>query len=85
MIDAGTDEILGAALLSIDAQVTLFERGPRLLPLHDDDVAAVAVEILLGDGVELVARARVLEVRDGESGATVVYEQGARRHSTRSM
>jgi pyruvate/2-oxoglutarate dehydrogenase complex dihydrolipoamide dehydrogenase (E3) component len=61
------------------SEVTLFERGPTLLPLSDDDVAAAAVEILLGDGVEFVARARVLEVQDGESGATVVYEQDGRR------
>jgi probable pyridine nucleotide-disulfide oxidoreductase len=63
------------------SQVTLFERGPTLLPTLDDDVAAAAVEILLGDGIEFVARTRVLEVQDGESGATVVYEQDGRRHS----
>jgi pyruvate/2-oxoglutarate dehydrogenase complex dihydrolipoamide dehydrogenase (E3) component len=63
------------------SQVTLFERGPTLLPLLDDDIAAAAVEILLGDGIEFVARARVLEVREGESGAAVVYEQDGRRHT----
>jgi pyruvate/2-oxoglutarate dehydrogenase complex dihydrolipoamide dehydrogenase (E3) component len=50
------------------SQVTLFEREPTLLPLLDDDVAAAAVEILLGDGIEFIARARVLEVRDRERG-----------------
>jgi pyruvate/2-oxoglutarate dehydrogenase complex dihydrolipoamide dehydrogenase (E3) component len=63
------------------SQVTLFERGPTLLPLSDDDVAAAAVEIILGDGIEFVARARVLEIQDTESGATVVYEQDGRGHS----
>src|SRR5262249_35895582 len=43
--------------------------------------AAAAVEILLADGIEFVARARVLELQDGENGATVVYEQDGRRHS----
>jgi pyruvate/2-oxoglutarate dehydrogenase complex dihydrolipoamide dehydrogenase (E3) component len=63
------------------SQVTLFERGSTLLPSLDDDVAAVAVEILLGDGIEFVSRARVLEVRDREGGVTIVYEQDGRRRT----
>jgi pyruvate/2-oxoglutarate dehydrogenase complex dihydrolipoamide dehydrogenase (E3) component len=62
-----------------DSQVTVFESAPRILMREDDDVAAVAQDILAGDGVDVVTGAYVTEVRDGESGTTVGYEKDGSR------
>jgi pyruvate/2-oxoglutarate dehydrogenase complex dihydrolipoamide dehydrogenase (E3) component len=82
--------IIGGGYLGIEfasiyrrfgSQVTVLEAAPRILRREDDDVAAAAVGILAGEGIEIVAGADVVEVRDGETGATVVYEQDGRRHT----
>jgi pyruvate/2-oxoglutarate dehydrogenase complex dihydrolipoamide dehydrogenase (E3) component len=63
------------------AQVTLFARAPRILSDHDPDVAAVAEQILTDQGIEIIAAAHVIEVRDGAIEATVVYENDGRKQS----
>ena len=63
------------------AQVTVLEAAPRILGREDDDVAEAAAAILAGEGVELVTGAQVLEVRDGEREATVVYSKDGTQHT----
>lgn len=59
-------------------QVTVLESSDRILGREDDDVAAVAADILTGEGVEIVSGAEVLEIRDED---TVVYRKGGREHT----
>ncbi|WP_446220571.1 FAD-dependent oxidoreductase [Micromonospora sp. IBHARD004] len=63
------------------SQVTMFVRAASLLGREDDDIAAVAESILAGDGIEIVTGAHVTQVRDGESGATVIYDKDGQQHS----
>ncbi|WP_433166976.1 FAD-dependent oxidoreductase [Kribbella sp. CA-247076] len=60
------------------AQVTVLESSPRILGREDDDVAAVAAGTLADDGIELVAGAEVVAIRDED---TVVYERNGREHT----
>ncbi|MEH0985788.1 FAD-dependent oxidoreductase [Micromonospora sp. CPCC 205556] len=82
--------IIGGGYLGIEfasiyrqfgSQVTVFEMAPRILLREDDDVAAAAEAILTGEGIEIVAGARVTEVRDTDTGATVTYERDGRQHT----
>ena len=82
--------IVGGGFLGIEfasiynrfgSRVTLLEVAPRILGREDDDVAAAVEGILRGDGIEIVARAEVTEVRDGPTGATVGYRADGREHS----
>ena len=82
--------ILGGGYLGIEfaaiyarfgSRVTVFEAAPKILGREDDDVAAVAEDILAGEGIEIITGARVLEIRDGESDATVVFESGGLEHT----
>lgn len=63
------------------SQVTVLESSPRILGHEDDDVAAAAEQILTDEGVEIVAGAQVIEVRDDETETTIVYEKNGRRHT----
>jgi probable pyridine nucleotide-disulfide oxidoreductase len=63
------------------SEVTLFEAGSGILDREDDDVAAPVEALLRDDGVQIVARARVTEVRDGRAEAIVSYERDGRQHS----
>jgi pyruvate/2-oxoglutarate dehydrogenase complex dihydrolipoamide dehydrogenase (E3) component len=63
------------------SHVTVLESAPRILCREDDDVAAAAERILRGDGIEIITGARVTEVRDGETRATVVYECDGWKHA----
>lgn len=63
------------------SEVTMFVRAPRILGREDDDIAAVAESILAGEGIEIVTGAHVMEVRDDESGAMVVYDKDGQQHS----
>jgi pyruvate/2-oxoglutarate dehydrogenase complex dihydrolipoamide dehydrogenase (E3) component len=82
--------ILGGGYLGIEfasiysafgSRVTMFEHADRILAREDDDIAATAEGILAGEGIEIVTGARVTEVRDGERGATIVYDRDGRQHT----
>jgi pyruvate/2-oxoglutarate dehydrogenase complex dihydrolipoamide dehydrogenase (E3) component len=82
--------ILGGGYLGLEfaaiyakfgSRVTVFEASPKILGREDDDVAAVAEDILAGEGIEIITGARVLEIRDSESDATVVFENGGLEHT----
>jgi probable pyridine nucleotide-disulfide oxidoreductase len=63
------------------AQVTVLESAPRILGREDDDVAAVARDILVEEGIEIIADVDVVEVRDGRSDVTVVYDKQGRQET----
>jgi pyruvate/2-oxoglutarate dehydrogenase complex dihydrolipoamide dehydrogenase (E3) component len=62
-------------------QVTVLEAADRLLPAEDEDIAAVATEILAGDGIHIVTGAKVVSVRDTGAASTVVYEKDGQSHT----
>jgi pyruvate/2-oxoglutarate dehydrogenase complex dihydrolipoamide dehydrogenase (E3) component len=62
-------------------RVTVLEAAPRIMAREDEDVADAAVAILAEEGIEFVTEARVVEIRDGEHEATVVYEQHGEKHT----
>ena len=49
------------------SRVTIVQRGPQLLPLEDEDIAAAVLGVLGEDGVEVLlqAEARCAERHDG--------------------
>ena len=55
------------------SDVTVLEEADRILPKEDEDVAAVAAEILSGDGITIVTGSAVTRVEDTEGGARVSY------------
>jgi probable pyridine nucleotide-disulfide oxidoreductase len=59
----------------------MFIRDAKILDREDDDIATEAESILAGEGIEMVTSTHVTEVRDGESGATVLYDKDGRQHS----
>lgn len=63
------------------SQVTVLEASPKILGRVDDDVAAVAQGILTDEGIEIITGAQVSQVRDGDGGATVVYDKDGQQHS----
>ena len=63
------------------SQLTVLESRPRILEHEDDDVAAAAEAILVEDGIEIVADAHVIEVRDHGAIATIVYEKDGRQQT----
>jgi pyruvate/2-oxoglutarate dehydrogenase complex dihydrolipoamide dehydrogenase (E3) component len=72
--------ILGGGYLGIElaaiyqrfgSRVQLIEAAPRLLGHEDDDVAAATIEILEGEGIEIVTGAQVTAVRDEDDTAVI--------------
>lgn len=63
------------------SQVTVLEAAPKILGRLDDDVAAVAQDILTAEGIEILTGAQVRHIHDGTSGATVVYDMDGHQHS----
>lgn len=50
------------------AQVTILQRGPRLLPREDEDVAAEVLSILQDDGIEVLTGAQTKGAASGTDG-----------------
>ncbi|MCY1158295.1 MAG: FAD-dependent oxidoreductase [Citricoccus sp.] len=59
------------------AEVTVLNRGQRILPREDEDVADAVAEVLIGEGVTLRNGASVTELQDGPDGVAVLLEEGA--------
>ncbi len=56
---------LGQALARLGARVTLVQKGARILPKEDEEVAAFVAETLAEEGVDIRTGFDVSEVRDG--------------------
>lgn len=55
------------------SEVTVLEAADRLLPREDEDVAAVATEILEGDGITFITGSSVTRIEDVADGTIVTY------------
>jgi pyruvate/2-oxoglutarate dehydrogenase complex dihydrolipoamide dehydrogenase (E3) component len=58
------------------AEVTVLNRGERILPAEDQDVADAVAEVLIGEGITLRNRASVMELKDGPDGVAVLLGEG---------
>ncbi|MEA1015493.1 FAD-dependent oxidoreductase [Sphingosinicella sp. LY1275] len=65
---------LAQALARLGARVTLVQKGARILPKEDEEVAAFVAETLADEGVDIRTNFNVSEVRDG---ALVGSQDGA--------
>lgn len=72
-----------AMFASYGSEVTVLDRGPRILRREDDDVATSVLEILSNKGIHITAGAEIIEVHsDQGTGATVRYRaDGAERNA----
>jgi len=58
------------AMRRFGSRVTVLQRGPRILPREDDDVAAAVSQLFESEGIEIVTQATVSKV-EGRSGERV--------------
>ncbi|WP_434316053.1 FAD-dependent oxidoreductase [Leifsonia sp. P73] len=65
------------------SEVTVLEAADRLLPKEDEDVAAVAAEILAGDGITLITGSLADRIEDVDGGTTVTYIKDGVSHAVR--
>ncbi|NBB90816.1 MAG: FAD-dependent oxidoreductase [Spirochaetes bacterium] len=56
------------------SKVTILQRGPRMLPREDEDVAAEVLSILTEDGIEVVTGAQTKSVANSGSGVELSVE-----------
>ncbi|MFI6072147.1 FAD-dependent oxidoreductase [Actinoplanes sp. NPDC051343] len=78
VIGGGYQGIEFAAMLArYGTQVTVLEKGSRILAREDDDIAAEATKILQDEGVTFVTGAHITRVDD----ATVLYSAGGVEHT----
>jgi pyruvate/2-oxoglutarate dehydrogenase complex dihydrolipoamide dehydrogenase (E3) component len=63
------------------SQVTVLDAAPKILGHLDDDVAAVAEDILTDEGIDIIAGAHVTQVRDGDAGTTTTYQKDGEQHT----
>ncbi|HEY9504583.1 MAG TPA: mercuric reductase [Gemmatimonadales bacterium] len=58
-------------------RVTILQRGPQLLPLEDEDVAAAVLEVLREDGVEVLLQAEASCAERRDDGVHVIARTSA--------
>lgn len=61
--------------------VTVLEMADRLLPREDEDIAAVATEVLRGNGIDVITGARITRIEDTGATSTVHYEKDGQSHT----
>jgi pyruvate/2-oxoglutarate dehydrogenase complex dihydrolipoamide dehydrogenase (E3) component len=59
------------------SRVTIVQRGPQLLPLEDEDVAAAVLGVLGEDGVEVLLQAEARCAERGDGGVCVTVRTSA--------
>jgi pyruvate/2-oxoglutarate dehydrogenase complex dihydrolipoamide dehydrogenase (E3) component len=57
------------------SEVTVLEKAPGILPNEDEEVVAVAVDVLEDEGIQLLLGADVKEIRDAADSTTLVYQR----------
>lgn len=67
---------LAQAFARLGSQVTLLQRGPRLLPRDEADLAAIVERALLKDGVRFEFDAKIHEVRRDGAVTTILFTRG---------
>jgi pyruvate/2-oxoglutarate dehydrogenase complex dihydrolipoamide dehydrogenase (E3) component len=72
---------LGQALQRLGSQVTVIERGARLLHREDEDAAEVIQDALRDDGVRFHLSADCFALERGSTGPRVSFTQGGERVS----
>jgi pyruvate/2-oxoglutarate dehydrogenase complex dihydrolipoamide dehydrogenase (E3) component len=61
---------MAQASARLGSRVTIVERGPRILKQEDEDVTSAIADVLIGEGVEILAGWEVVKV-EGKSGEAV--------------
>ena len=72
---------LAQAFARFGSQVTLVNRGPRILPREDSDAARFVEEAMARDGVRLHLGSKILSAGRQGSERTLVYEREGRRET----
>jgi pyruvate/2-oxoglutarate dehydrogenase complex dihydrolipoamide dehydrogenase (E3) component len=65
----------------LGSDVTVLQRGPRLVSREDEDVSQIVTEILSGEGIQVVCGAEVSKVAKRDCGITVQYAVDDASHS----
>jgi pyruvate/2-oxoglutarate dehydrogenase complex dihydrolipoamide dehydrogenase (E3) component len=61
----------------LGSDVTILQRGPRLLMREDEDVAAAIAAILANEGIQILTGVRPTEVKHHWRGVEVVWPEGS--------
>lgn len=69
---------LGQAFRQLGSAVTVLERGPRLFPKDDPEVAEVMGAVLKRDGLQILTSAKALEVNKEKDSITITVELGGK-------
>ena len=67
----------------LDAEVTVIEMMPQLIPTEDADLAAALALFLKGQGVQVFTGAQVQEMRQRDGGVEVLFQAGGEQKSAR--
>ncbi len=68
---------LGQSLARFGTQVTIIERNPRIIKVADEEVGALATEVLQSEGIRILTNAEVVNCRQVEAGQVkVTIRQG---------
>ncbi len=72
---------MAQAFARLGSQVTVFERGPEIMPREDKDAAAIVRRSMERDGVVFECRTKLLSVEQQGPQTIVHYEQDGQRRS----
>ncbi len=72
---------MAQAFARLGSQVTVFERGPEIMPREDKDAAAIVRRSMERDGVVFECRTKLLSVEQQGQQTIVHYEQDGQRRS----
>ncbi|MBX2798847.1 MAG: mercuric reductase [Myxococcales bacterium] len=67
---------LGQAFRRLGSQVTLLQRGPRLLPRDDPEASAILLEVLRGEGIDVRLQTTLAAVHRRDDGLRVQTGDG---------
>lgn len=85
ILGGGVDGLeYASALGRIGVKCTVIEMSPRLLPMADRELVNQLLDILKGDGIEILSGSRALMVREQEGQYAVEYETVSGERKTAS-
>ncbi|HET7469365.1 MAG TPA: mercuric reductase [Gemmatimonadales bacterium] len=56
------------------SRVTIVQRGPQLLPLEDEDIAAAVLDVLREDGIEVLLDSQAIRAASTQSGVQLTVQ-----------